>query len=346
MGCRVRSCLALALVLARPGADVLAQRVTVVARPGTVAPIIHGIAPVSMPLPNPVAVVPAAVVMKGRATGAPGSHQVAAESYALSRVDDNVNRDPVGVTSVGVVAGATVRYATAPARPLLQLEYDAAIHRYSATARFDRVSQRLRATLARRVTRRVTLDLVTEGALKGSSEDRDVSNQLSLVPHMEIRLDNARRLRLGAAQRWRRYPTDSLQDATNRYLLAGLRQRWRGGAELEAEVRSERNMARGDRFDFRRPSASLVFGTPLGRAVRIEAGMQYRQQQYSGRFATVDRVRVVRVDRRLQPGAELVVDAGPTEVTLGFDAEWRRSNDPDKDLAQHVWQVGLRWRWY
>ncbi|MCC7054568.1 MAG: hypothetical protein IT355_14960 [Gemmatimonadaceae bacterium] len=273
-------------------------------------------------------------------------HALSVGSYVLSRLDDNVNRDPVGVSSVGVIGGGTVRLASGAVRPLLQLEYDAAVHRYTATTRFNRVSQRLRTTLSRRVVRWWTLELVTEGALKGSSEDRDVSNQLQLVPTTEFRLGSARRLRLGAAQRWRRFPLDSMQDATNRYVTAEFRHRFMDGAEFETEARIERNLAVGDRFDYRRSSYSMSYDMPLGRAVRVEFGMQYRQQRYSGRFAEVDDRDVPRVDHRLQPAAALQVRLGASELNVSYEPEWRRSNDPDKAISQNLVMLGVRRRWF
>jgi hypothetical protein len=84
----------------------------------------------------------------------------------------------------------------------------------------------------------------------------------------------------------------------------------------------------------------------IGRAVHVEAGVQYRRQQYSGRFVTIQKVNVERVDHRLQPSAELRVRVGSADVELSYQPEWRRSNDPDKAIAQQLWQLGVRRRWF
>lgn len=344
---RVILLLSLASSLAVPlSAQRTTGRTQATGAPAPAQPIVRPVTPVTVPAPVTAAAPASAVVRQGVTARAPAFRPLSVESYALSRVDDNVNRDPVGVTSVGVVGGTTLRLTSAATRPLLVMEYDAAVHRYTATTRFNRVSQRVRATLTKRVVKWWTLDLVTEGARKGSSEDRDVSDQLMLLPHTEFRLGSARRLRVGVAQRWRRYPTDSLQDAVNQYVTGEYRHRLPDGAEFEAEVRMERNMARGDRFDFRRPSLSMTYGAAIGRAVHVEGGLQYRRQQYSGRFAKVNKVQVERVDHRLQPSAEITVRIGPSNLALSYEPEWRRSNDPDKVLSQHIWQLGLRRRWF
>jgi hypothetical protein len=302
---------------------------------------VRRVAPAAPPAPRPVATARA-----DTAPTIPAFHAVTAGSYVLSRMDDNVNRDPVGVTSIGGIGGVTARYTSGPTRPLLMLEYDAAVHRYTATTRFNRVSQRLRSTLTRRLIRPVTFELVMEGALKGSSEDRDVSDGASVIPRLDFRVGANRRLRIGAAQRWRRFATDSLQDATNRYLTAELRHRFAGGAGFEQEVRVERNQARGARFDFERLSYATTLSTPVGRAVVFEVGMQYRLQRYAGRLVEIDDDEVARVDHRLQPSAGLIVHVGASSLEMSYEPEFRRSNDPDKAITQNVVVVGLRHRWF
>ena len=276
----------------------------------------------------------------------PASHYISLTSMILSRADDNVNRDTIGTFSVGGIAGLSARVASGADRPWIVLEYDAAIHRYSATTRFNRVSQRARSTLSVRLARRWGLDLVTEGARGGSFEDRDVSDQLSLLPRLEYKIDGARRVRFAVSQRWRRFPTDSLQNATNRYASAEFRHRLSDGAAFEAAVRMERNDARGPRNDFRRPTLSTLYITPLGKRAVLEVGMQYRSQRYPGRAVEIDDEDFPRIDHCLQPSVSLQLRVAGSDLELSYEPEWRQSNDPTRSLSQNLLVMGVRRRWY
>ena len=99
--------------------------------------------------------------------------------------------------------------------------------------------------------------------------------------------------------RWRRYPTDSLQNAVNRYAFAEFRQRLGRDAAIETEARVERNDARAPRFDYRRYMLASTISTPLGERLAFDIGMQYRMQEYSGRFVRINKVERQRVDHRL-----------------------------------------------
>ena len=276
----------------------------------------------------------------------PAFHHLSVSSAVLSRSDDNVNRDTARTFSIGVIGGVAARLTSSATRPLLVLEYDAAVHRYTATTRFNRVSQRARTTLATRLSRSWGLELIAEGARGGGSEDRDVSDQLSIQPRLEYRIDGARRLRVSASQRWRQFPTDSLQNASNRFVAAEFRHRLSEGAAFEAEARVEKNVALGTRADFRRTSFSTTYLSPIGARTVLEVGMQYRIQRYPSRLVEIDDEDFPRVDHRLQPAIALRMQVAGSELELSYEPEIRQSNDPTKSLAQNVLLVGVRRRWF
>ena len=270
---------------------------------------------------------------------------VSVSSYVLSRLDDNVNRDTIGATSVGMISGLTGRFESGPVRPWLTLEYDVALHRYSATTRFNRLSQRGRSIIAARVRRWWTVDLITEGTLKGSSEDRDVADQLLVQPRAEFRLGGARRLRLVGSQRLRRFPTDTAQNARNRYVAAEFRHRFAEGGDFEAEARVEKNDAIGSRFDYDRSTYTTGYVTPLGERAILHVELQYRIQSYSGRFVEIRDRDYPRRDHRLQPAAALRYQLHPFTLEMSYEPEWRLSNDPTRSIDQQVLLFGLRHRW-
>jgi hypothetical protein len=288
---------------------------------------------------------PASVSSRRTPTRQPDFTGFSVTSAVVSRVDNNVNRDSLGLTSVGASMGLGARFESAALRPGAVVEYDIALHRYTATTRFNRVSQRLRTTLSRRVMKRVSTDLVLEGALKGSSEDRDVSDQLTVLPRLDVRLTADDRLRVGAAQRWRRFPTDSLQDAHNQYVTAEVRHRLSAGTAVSIEARNERNDARGARFDFRRTAFTGALESSVARNVTFELEMQYRRQVYSGRFVKINRQDVPRRDHRLQPAAALHLHGAIADIDLSYEPEFRLSNDPRRSITQHVVSMGVRHRW-
>lgn len=274
-----------------------------------------------------------------------GRHRLSIATYIGSRLDDNVNRDEIGVQSIGVISGLSSQWVSSMRRPSVVVEYDVAMHRYSATERFNRVSQRLRGTVSRRLHRRWTLELAAEGALKGSSEDRDVADQASVQPRSDFQLTRGTRLRLYGNQRWRLFRSDTLQNAVNQYAGAELRYRFSGGFELEVGGRMEENKARGDRFDHVRRTYTAGFASPLGRRAAVSAEWQYRVQDYSGRFVEIDDVDVPRHDRRFQPEVALEYRLGAFDIELSYEPEYRRSNDPEKEINQNVILFGLRRRW-
>ncbi|MBK8250543.1 MAG: hypothetical protein IPK85_24570 [Gemmatimonadetes bacterium] len=275
----------------------------------------------------------------------PGFRHLQLQSFVLSRLDDNVNRDTLRVASVGVISGLGAQLVSGPVRPWLVAEYDAAFHRYTATNRFNRVSQRGRLTVGGRLTRWWTLEMVSEGSLKGSFEDRDVSDQVTLQPRTEFKLGDARRVRFTASHRWRRYPESPDQDAINQYAAAEFRHRLPDGASWESEFRVERNQAHVTRFDYRRTTWNSTYTTPLWRGATLEVEMQYRLQAYSNRLVEIEDEDVLRRDHRLQPGAAFSWQMGPVQLELSYEPEWRRSNDPTRNIDQHVLLMGLRHRW-
>jgi hypothetical protein len=278
-------------------------------------------------------------------TVGPAFHHLQLQSFVLSRLDDNVNRDTLRVASVGVISGLGAQFASGPVRPWLFAEYDAAFHRYTATTRFNRVSQRGRMTIGGRLTRWWTLEMVSEGSLKGSFEDRDVSDQLTLQPRTEFKLGEARRVRFTASHRWRRYPESPDQDAINQYAAAEFRHRLPDGASWESEFRVEQNEARVSRFDYRRTTWNSTYTTPLWRGATLEIEMQYRLQAYANRLVEIEDEDVLRRDHRLQPGAAFSWQMGPVQLELSYEPEWRRSNDPSRNIDQQVLLMGLRHRW-
>lgn len=277
--------------------------------------------------------------------GTASNRRLSLVSFIGSRYDDNVNRDQDPVASVGVVTGLGMRLQSGARRPWFEGEYDVAWHRYSATDRFNRVSQRLRLTASSRLSKAVEVAMVSEGSLKGSAEDRDVADQLALLPRVDLRLSEHHRLRLVGAHRWRRYALAPDQDASNDYAAIELRRRSDDEATWEGEARVERNAAAGRRFVYQRMTVSAAHSRPVGRRSFLDLELQYRMQRYPDRLVEVNSVDVPRRDARVEPAFGWRWSRWGTEVELRYEPERRWSNDPDKGFVQHLTTVGISRRW-
>ena len=275
----------------------------------------------------------------------PADRWISLVSFMRSRYDSNVNRDLVPTRSVGMVSGLGLRLQAGGDRPWLATEYDAAVHRYSATERFDRVSQRLRISATAQLARALEVGLVSEGSLKGSAEDRDVADQVAVLPRVDLRLSDRHRLRLVGAHRWRRYPDAPEQHARNAYGAVELRQRSADGSTWEGEARVERNAARGDRFDYRRITFATAYSAPLGQRSFLDIELKYRDQRYANRFVAVEDVDVPRHDFRWEPALGWRWSAWGNDLDVRYEPERRGSNDPDKHFVQHLVSVGISRRW-
>lgn len=320
-----------------------AQKRAIIAVPRATVRAAVPSAPITDSIGAPPPVAAASGKVQPRVPPAPAWFSV--HSMVGSRYDSNVNRDTTPVPSMGMVTGLGLQLRAGGARPWLETQYDVAVHRYTATDRFDRVSQRVRLAGSARITRRVELGLVAEGALKGSSEDRDVSDMAGVMPRVDIKLGSSRRLRLVGAQRWRRFSDAPTQDAVNRYAEVELRHRTPDGAELKGEARVEHNAAASARYDQRRTTFASSYAAPMGRSHLLELELRYRIQRYPGRLVEVDDVDLPRVDNRFEPSVGWTWRLGATSLALRYEPEHRGSNDADNSFVQHMLTFDISRRW-
>src|SRR5207247_7304395 len=141
-----------------------------------------------------------------------------------------------------------------------------------------------------------------EGSIKGSTEDRELSNQLALAPQLEFRFTSALRLRAFGAWRVRRYEDTPDRNAVNRYGGLELVGRPRSGARWDAGGRYELNAAESDRQRYLRWTWFGALTRPVTAHDRLELEMRYRRQRYPYRLVDVSHgPDVPRRDRRVEP---------------------------------------------
>lgn len=267
-------------------------------------------------------------------------------AVASTIFDTNINHNEESLDAYGMMVGAGIGFRNDPRKPTLELQYQAGFHRYANTNQWDRLSHFARAAWERRLSRRVAFEAVGEGSIKGSTEDRELSNQLSLSPRLEYRITSAWRVRAFGAWRLKRYPDSADRNATNRY--GGLELARRGpGIRWSAGGRYEVNAAESSRQRYLRWTWFGDLSTPIGRWNRLEVEMRYRRQRYPFRLVDVKGgPDVPRFDVRIEPEITWVhlIDAD-LEVRAGYAFAGRDSNDARRDYRSHQVIASLLQRW-
>ncbi|HEX8068767.1 MAG TPA: hypothetical protein VF546_02370 [Pyrinomonadaceae bacterium] len=266
-----------------------------------------------------------------------------------SLFDTNVNHDDTHVGSFGLVPSVGFHFQNSAEKPAFEVEYEVALHRYTHTREFNRVSQFFNMSYRRRLAGRFSARTTGEVSLKGSSEDRDVNNQYSLEQQFQYRLNAATRLQAFAAYRLKRYPlVEQEKNAIDPYLGGKLQQTLAGGREWALSYRYDKNRSRGEKDRYVRRTYEAEFSTPLARARRDLLTVEAR---YSPRlYARQIKVNGARVPRRDQRWVLDVSYERPlrrdTTLGLNYKFEHRASNDPDKRFNAHLFGVTIGFKWW
>lgn len=262
---------------------------------------------------------------------------------AVSNVyDTNIEHDSTNLGSYGIIVGGTGRFRSRGSRPAVQLEYGIAVHQYTATDRWDRVSQIGRAGVDAPLGKHLLFGVTGEIFLKGSSEDREIGDQYAVLPRIEIRPTDNTRFRIITAYRKRYYGESSGSNATNRYVTFDSRIRLNGGT-LEGAARFEENLPKLTRLRFQRQTFTGRYGWSVGDRSELIAGVEYRPVKYPERTVDIEddegeTIREeVRRDTRWKPHLIWLREwTRKFRSDLEYEYEWRLSNDPDKRYRGHV----------
>jgi hypothetical protein len=268
--------------------------------------------------------------------------------------DSNVEHDSTNIGSYGIVGGARARFRTRSSRPAFHAEYAVAAHSYTATDKWDRISHLGRVGFDIPLGDRLLVGLIGEGALKGSSEDREIGDQAAIIPRLEIRPWDDVRVRLIGAYRKRYFGEASGANATNRYATVDTRIRFSSGT-LEGTARFEENRPRTERNRFRRFTYSSAYTWPVGDRNEFVAGLEYRPVWYPERDVDIiiidedgeeDEIEVPRRDVRWKPELGWMRDwTRNLRTELEYEYEMRTSNDPEKKYRGHVITFTTLWSW-
>lgn len=278
----------------------------------------------------------------------PAARPLTIFTTASNVFDTNVNDDEDdGIRSIGVVLGSGAQFRDDPIDPTVDVTYEIGLHRYTQSDRWDRLSHQVRAAIDNDLSGPWSLETVGEITLKGTSDDRELSDQFVINPRLNYRFGGRHRLRTYAVLRLRRYDEDTDRNATNRYvgaevaLRAARGDRWRFGGRLEG------NDAVGPRNDYARYTYYAEYTAPVSPRDQIEAEIRTRRQHYSARTVLLDGERVLVRDQRWLPAfAWTRRFNAQTDLRLGYALERRESNDLDREFTTHVISASITRRWW
>lgn len=256
--------------------------------------------------------------------------------------DSNIDQNDTNQQAFGVTIGGGISYVDDPSEPSIQFSYESGLHRFSGTDRWNRISHYARGQVSQDSPWRwLKADLIGEISLKGTTEEREMSNQFNVIPRLNVRLSKRNRVRVLAAWRERRYD-EAARNASNRYVGTEFTHRGRGASEWTIEARVERNHAEGSRYDWDRVSWGGEYVLPLGRKGRLELELKYRRVLYASRTVEIDDEDVLRRDHRWTPTVvwRHAINAA-TELRLGYTRESRDSNDVRRDFAANQLLFGV-----
>ncbi len=212
-----------------------------------------------------------------------------------------------------------------------------ALHSYTQTDKWDRVSQLGRAAVDMPVRPWLSVGLTAEASLKGSSEDREIGDQYGFLPRLELRPNSDIRVRLSTAYRKRSFGEASGSNS-NRYVALNSYVNL-GHGTLEGAARFEKNNPQRARNRFERQTYTTR-GTSLHSrsATSCSSAWSIRPGAIPERLVDVDEDREEpRLDRKWSPELRWVRTWRRNFRTeLEYEFETRFSNDPEKGYRGHV----------
>lgn len=260
--------------------------------------------------------------------------------------DTNINHDPQGVNSWGLIPSLGVHFRNSVEKPSFEIDYEIAAHRYTNSTEWDRVSHNLVLSYRKRLFGGWSTRTESEITVKGSSEDRELNNQYGLRQQLEYRINENSRLQLAAAYRIKRDPSDSGSNAIDPYAGVRFIQKLAGEKRLALSYRYDKNRSWDPKNRYIRWAYEAEFATPIvDRRSRLSFDFTYKPRLY-GRTVRVDGERVPRRDGRwiFETQFERVLRPDLLIVFM-YRFERRDSNDPAKDFQSNQAGFALTYRW-
>jgi hypothetical protein len=259
--------------------------------------------------------------------------------------DSNIDQDPEGTRAFGLVSSMGFHFQDNAEKPSFEIEYEAGLHRYTNTDKWNRISHTLTTSYKRHLFGRWYTRTTGELSLRGSSEDRELNNQYLLGQQLEYRPNANTRLIAFAAYRLKRDPVEQGKNAIDPYIGAKFVQRLPGERRFEIGYRYDHNRSQDARNRYVRWTYGASFETPLFQRDRLTLEGSYRPQLYA-RTVKVDDLRVTRHDVRWSFNAlwEHPLNERIT-MTVFYRFEKRLSNSADKRYTEQQPGISFIYRW-
>ncbi len=270
---------------------------------------------------------------------------VNAEVQFASVYDSNIDQDDEPVSSYGLVPAAKLMVRSSRKDPVLSGTYVLARHDYSNSERWTRTSHL--GELVFEPVSSGTIRPQTSGQLsiRGSSEDRDVSNEYRIDQEVQFRFSRNQRVILYGAMVWKRIPESPIDDAFKPRTGIVLQQRGEDGRRWELDIRREWNEEQETRGEYDRWKIETSYRFPVSRSIQAKAQVEYRIKSYRDRFVEIEEEDYLRRDNRLTIGASASSEIlRNVSLQLGYRFETRNSNDPDKLFSAHLMMLMLGYR--
>ncbi len=279
----------------------------------------------------------------------PAFHELVEADVRFSNVfDSNIEHDDDEnkIRSFGFVPGLHVRLTERVDDPLFSFDYTLARHAYSNSQRWDRVSNMFQLTFAPEFTDRFHGETSAEVSLKGSSEDRDLSNQYQVVQEFEYRITRDHRIMLYGTLRLKRFPESPEDNDFKPNTGLVFERRLDDGERIQFEARYERNIGREADDAYTRWTYTAEYRTPaFDWGGQFELQARYRSKLYDLRLVELDDIDYLRHDQQWSFQVEWSQRlARKVDFMLGYEYEFRNSNDPDRFFDANLLTTMLSYR--
>ncbi|MEW6129116.1 MAG: hypothetical protein AB1757_18905 [Acidobacteriota bacterium] len=263
--------------------------------------------------------------------------------YAIfsSLYDTNIEHDETNIRSLGAVFGLGTNFKSSEKKPAIEMNYEVAKHLYTRTNRWDVFSHNFEMRYNRSLNQNLSFSSEGEVAIRGNSDDRELSNQYIFKQAAKYRFNSANRLGLFGGYRFRRYDEIG-RNANNPFVGAEFSHRLGENQTIKGEYRYEKNRAIEPRNRYIRRTYSLEFNTRLFGADKLIIEGRWRPQTYK-RIIKVDKGLKTRRDERWVCNLAYEFMVGRNiELMPFYKFENRQSNDPDKFFNAHLAGFSLR----
>ena len=259
--------------------------------------------------------------------------------------EDNIDHDDesIAVQSYGSVPALKLQFRSSASDPLFAFEYLVARHQYTNTERWDRISNAFRGVFKPAVQKALRLQTSVELSLKGSSEDRDISNQFQVVQEFEYRFTRRHRLQLYGTYRIKRFPDQPGVQDLKPNIGINFERSNSDGERFESGARYELNREAEERGNYNRWTFSVAYRSPeIKERSQFEVEVKHRRKFYMARFVEIEDEDFLRQDNRLSIGVRWTYEFfWRVVMEMGYEYETRGSNDPDKLYEANAFNLAM-----